>query len=160
MRPTLTACRTGLSVAAAVVLLSACGADEEAPTAENGFSGADSEFCTDAAAIQERVGATLNDEADPTALPQALQEAAAQIRAVEAPPEISDDWNALADGVEQIATAFASIDVDDPNSLATFQEQVGQLQGRLATASTNVEIYLREECGIDLDSGEPAAPTS
>jgi hypothetical protein len=167
MRRTLPACRTGLSVAAAVVLLSACGGSEEgASTAGTSSSPAEktseagSEFCTDAAAIQERVGATLNDQADPTALPQALQEAAAQIRAVEAPPEISDDWDTLADGVEQIATAFASIDFDDPDALTTFQERVGQLQGQLATASTNVETYLRDECGIALDSGEPAAPTS
>jgi hypothetical protein len=106
------------------------------------------------------VGSTLNDQSDPTALPQALQEAAAEIREVEAPPEIADDWNALADGVEQIALAFGEIDFNDPNALTTFQSQVGELQAELSTASTNVENYLRDECGLDVESGESAAPSS
>jgi hypothetical protein len=165
-----TACRSGLSVAAAAVLLSACGGSDEGGSAsgssetsarasESGAS-ADSQFCTDAAAIQERVGSTLNDQSDPTALPQALQEAAAEIRAVEAPPEIAADWNALADGVEQIALAFGEIDFNDPNALTTFQSQVGELQAELGTASTNVETYLRDECGLEVESGESAAPSS
>lgn len=169
MRRTLSACRTGLSVAAAVVLLSACGGSDEGGSAagssetessapESSAGSADSQFCTDAAEIQERVGSTLSDQSDPTALPQALQDAAAEIRAVEPPPEIAADWASLADGVEQIATAFGSIDFNDPNALATFQEQVGQLEAQLGTASTNVETYLRDECGID--TGDPAAPSS
>ena len=171
MRRTLTACRSGLSVAAAVVLLSACGGSDEGSSAsgssepsagasESGADAAASQFCTDAAAIQERVGSTLNDQSDPADLPQALQEAAAEIRAVEAPPEIATDWNSLADGVEQIATAFATIDVSDPNALATFQAEVGEVQAQLTTASTNVETYLREECGLDTGANEPAAPSS
>ena len=165
------ACRSGLSVVAAVVLLSACGGSDEGgsasgsgePTssaAETSADAADSKFCTDAAAIQERVGSTLTDQSDPAALPQALQAAAAEIRAVEPPSEIAADWNALAEGVEQIAAAFSSIDFSDPNALTTFQTQVGQLQAGLTTASTNVENYLRDECGLELDSGESAAPSS
>lgn len=165
------ACRSGLSVAAAVVLLSACGGSDEggsaagssetsASASEGSAGSADSQFCTDAAAIQERVGATLTDQSDPGALPQALQEAAAEIRAAEPPPEIAADWNALADGVEQIATAFGSIDFDDPNALTAFQSQVGQLQAELSAASTNVENYLSEECGLEVDPGESAAPSS
>jgi hypothetical protein len=169
MRRTLTAFRTGLSVAAAVVLLSACGGSDEggsassdtsASASESSADAAGSEFCTEAAAIQERIGSTLTEQSDPAALPQALQQAAAEIRAVEAPPEIADDWNALADGVEQIAAAFASVDFNDPNAVATFQQQVGELQTELASASTNVENYLREECGIDAGNSESAAPTS
>jgi hypothetical protein len=155
-------------VAAAVVLLSACGGSDEGGSAagsteaessapETSAEPADSQFCTEAAAIQDRVGSTLSDQSDPTAIPQALQEAATQIRAVEPPPEIAADWESLADGVDQIATAFGSLDFNDPNALATFQQQVGQLQAQLGTASTNVETYLREECGIE---GEPAAPSS
>lgn len=161
--------RSGLSLTA-VVLLSACGGSDEGSSAsgpsetsssaaESSAGSADSEFCTDAAAIQERVGSTLTDQSDPAALPQALQEAAAEIRAVDAPPEIAADWNSLADGVEQIAAAFAAVDFNDPNALATFQEQVEGLQAQLGTASTNVETYLRDECGLDTE-GEPAAPSS
>ena len=170
MRRTLTVCRNGLSVAAAVILLSACGGgDEPESSATEGTSAgasettaeqADSEFCTEAASIEDRISSTLNDQSDPAALPQALQQAADEIRAIEPPDEIAADWEALAGGVEQIAAAFAQVDFNDPNALATFEAQIGQLQTQLESASTNVETYLREECGIDTDGSEPASPTS
>ena len=171
MRRTLTVFRSGLSVAAALVLLSACGGSDEnsdssassetsASETESEAPAADSEFCTEAASIEDRVSSTLNDQSDPAALPQALQQAADEIRAIDAPPEIASDWEALAGGVEQIAAAFAQVNFNDPNALATFEAQVGQLQTQLESASTNVETYLREECGIDTDGSEPASPTS
>jgi hypothetical protein len=171
MRRTLTVCRSGLSVAAAFVLLTACGGSDDnsdssassetsASETESEAPEADSEFCTEAASIEDRVSSTLNDQSDPTALPQALQQAADEIRAIEPPDEIAADWEALAGGVEQIAAAFAQVNFNDPNALATFEAQVGQLQAQLESASTNVETYLREECGIDTGESEPASPTS
>jgi len=173
MRRALTGCRSGLSVAAAVVLLTACGGSDEgtpaassdtsepsSSAAESSGNSADSQFCTDADAIQERVGATLDEQSDPAALQQALRQGAAEIRALEPPQEIATDWNALADGVEQIAVSFESIDINDPNALATFEQEVGQLQAQLATASTNVGNYLRDECGLDTGTEDPAVPTS
>src|SRR5688500_20401217 len=113
MRRTLPAFRTGLSVAAAVVLLSACGGSDEGSSApstteaessasESAAGASGSEFCTEAAAVQERVGASF-DEQDPASLGVALQEGAAEIRGIEPPAEIAADWNALADGLDQIA---------------------------------------------------------
>ncbi len=72
MRRTLSVCRSGLAAAAAVVLLTACGGSDgddsasessattsssASETTENSAPQADSEFCTEAAAIQERVAA-------------------------------------------------------------------------------------------------------
>jgi hypothetical protein len=172
MRRTLTACRSGLSVAAALVLLTACGGSDGGNAQSSGASkssasasgtsaaAADSKFCTEAASIEERVGSTLNGQSDPSALPKALQEAAAEIRAIKPPDEIASDWNALADGFEQIATAFGSINPNDPNARATFQQQVGQLEAQLGNASTKVETYLRDQCGLETGSTESASPTS
>jgi hypothetical protein len=168
MRPSLTACRTGLSVAAAVVLLTACGGSDDTASSASSKAGssasessaADSKFCTEAAAIQKNLGTTLEDSQDPTALPQALQEAAAQIRAIDPPAEIADDWNRLADGAEKISQAFASIDINDPNALATLEQKIGELGTGLSTASTRVDNYLREKCGIDTGSTDSAAPSS
>ena len=169
MRRTPPALRTGLSVAAAVVLLSACGgsdedgsasgASESSPSASETAAAADSEFCTEAGAIQERVTASFT-EADPSSLGQVLQEGVAEIRGIEPPAEIASDWAALADGLEQIAVAFADIDLTDPAAQQELGQKVAELQGPLDTASTNVENYLRDECGIEIDSGEPAAPSS
>jgi hypothetical protein len=170
MRRTLPAFRTGLSVAAAVVLLSACGGSDEdgsaagstesSPSAsESAAPEADSEFCTEAGSIQERVSASFT-EADPSSLGQVLQEGVTEIRAIEPPDEIASDWAALADGLEQIAAAFADVDLTDPAAQQELGQKVAELQGPLDTASTNVENYLRDQCGIEIDSGEPAAPSS
>jgi hypothetical protein len=171
MRRTLTACRTGIAVAAAVVLLAACGSDGDgssspqasetsAEATESSAPEEDSEFCREASTIQQRVDSTLTDQSDLDALPQTLQAAAAEIRAIEPPDEIAADWEALAGGVEQIAAALGSLDFDDPNALATFQEQIGRLQADLGTASTNVQNYLSEQCGIDMEPSESASPSS
>jgi hypothetical protein len=168
MRRTLTACRSGLSVAAAVVLLAACGGSDEGGSAsgssessasETSAAAADSEFCTEAGSIQERVSASFT-EADPSSLGQVLQEGVDQIRSIEPPAEIASDWAALADGLEQIAVAFADVDLSDPAAQQELGRKVAELQGPLDTASTNVENYLRDECGIEIESGEPAAPSS
>jgi len=170
MRRTLLACRTGLSVAAAVVLLSACGGSDEGSSAsssgetgaaasESSAEPADSQFCTEAATIQERVGASF-DEQDPASLGLALQDGAAEIRGIEPPAEIASDWNVLADGLDQIAAAFSEVDLTDPAAQQALGQKIAELQGPLDSASTNVENYLRDECGIEMDSGEPAAPTS
>ncbi|TFV92244.1 hypothetical protein E4P40_03325 [Blastococcus sp. CT_GayMR20] len=172
MRRTLTTCRDGLAVTAAAVLLTACGGsgDDEASStssagettsaSESSADAADSEFCTEAAAIQERVGSTFDDQADPAGLPQALTQAAEEVRQVEPPAEIASDWAALADGIDQIAAAIASVDFNDPNAAATFEQQVAPLQQELAGASANVSSYLQNECGLEVDPSETAAPTS
>jgi hypothetical protein len=101
----------------------------------------------------------MANQSDPAAIPQALQEVATEIRAIQPPDEIASDWNALADGVEQIASAFGNVNFSDPNAVATFQAQVGQLESQLSSASTNVETYLSDKCGIGT-STESASPTS
>jgi hypothetical protein len=171
MRRTLTVCRNGLSVAAAAVLLTACGGSDEgnssssasgetSSSASGSAASADSEFCTAAASIQERIASTLNEQSDPSSLPQTLQQAAEEVRAVEPPDEIAADWATFADGLERIAQVFGSIDPNDPNAAATLQQQLQQLQAELGQATTNVQTYLQEECGLEPDPTEPASPTS
>ena len=172
MRRTLTVCRNGFAVTAAAVLLTACGGsgDDEASSSsssettssasESSADAADSEFCTEAAAIQERVGSTFNDQSDLASLPQALTQAAQEVREVDPPAEIASDWAALADGIDQIAAAIGSVDFSDPNAAATFEQQVAPLQQQLAGASANVSSYLQDECGLEVDPSETASPTS
>jgi hypothetical protein len=171
MRRTLPACRSGLTVAAVVVLLSACsGSDEDSSAAssssaapsssasESTGDSANSQFCTEAADIQERVGSTLTDPANSGSLGQVLQEGVDEIRAIEPPAEIASDWGAFADGLERIAVAFTDVDVTDPAARQSLAAVAAEVQQELGAASTNVENYLRDECGIG--SGAPAAPTS
>jgi hypothetical protein len=159
MRRILSACRSGLPVVAAAVLLCGCGGsgDGGAPATER--SDATSRFCTEAASIQERVGSTVNDPSQRANLPQVLRETATEIRAIEAPAEISSDWNALADGAEQLGAVIGSADPTRPDAFAGIEQQLDDVTTRLTGASTNVSGYLRDECGIEPETTEPASPT-
>ena len=171
MRRTLLACRTGLSVAAVVVLLSACGGSGNDTSASSSSSArssasqtsaetAGSEFCTQAAAALSSVEPAFTASGtDPTTLAPALQQAADQVRSIDPPSEISSDWAALADGIEQFAQAFASVDVNDPASAAALQQRTSQILGSLSASATNVQTYLSEQCGLQTPTGT-AAPAS
>ena len=171
MRRIPTACRSALSVAVVAVVLSGCGGSDENSSAAGPSSSsssaspssaapsADSEFCTRAGSIQQRVASTFT-ESDPADLGALLQEGAAEVRETEPPPEIAADWAALADGLEQVAAAFAGVDLNDPDAQQALGRKVAELQGPLNTASTNVENYLRDECGPQIGSTGTAAPTS
>ncbi|MCW2637099.1 MAG: exported protein of unknown function [Blastococcus sp.] len=164
-------CRTGLPATAALVLLTACGgsgnADKQSSATEKTTSSASetsaaaagSDFCTAAAGVQERVGATFSGSSDPNSLPDVLQAAASEIRGIEPPEEIAADWTNFADGIEQIAAA-AQVDFNDQAAVATFQQQAAALQQKFGTSFTKVETYLSDQCGL---TGEPTgttAPTS
>ena len=174
MRRTLTLCRSGLIAAAALVLLTACsgdsGGNDAASSASQETSSsapetsaapeADSEFCTQAQALVTTLEAAFTNQSDPTSLTEQFQQTAAAMRGIEPPQEIADDWTTLAEGLDQYAAAFAQLDVDDPASASTFQQQTAPLQAELTTAGTNVENYLTNQCGIDTGPTESATPTS
>jgi len=171
MRRTLPACRSAFPLAIAAVLLTACGGSDEPDPAASGSSAssssaaetsapaADSEFCQEAAAVQQRVTTTFTGESDLSTLPAVLQQAVEDIRVIEPPAELESDWTAFADGIQEVAAA-AQIDFADPAAREGFQQEVGALQQQYGTSFANVQTYLGEECGLTADAVEPAAPTS
>lgn len=178
MRRSLALCRSGLAAAAAVVLLTACGGSDEDSTAsestsssssssssasettENSAPQADSEFCTEAAAIQERIAASFTGQTDQGSLGQLFTQISAELRAIEPPAELADDWAQFSQGVDEIA-AISQIDFADEAAVAEWQAQVAQIQTEYGTAFTNVDTYLTTECGLtDDEASESASPTS
>ena len=182
MRRTVTLCRTGLAAVATAVLLTACGGGDgsssasgsgpaastasgsaastssgsAASTSSSAASGsaAGSEFCTQASAVVSQLGEVVNVQ-DPAQLAPALQQAASQLRAIEAPPEIATDWDALVGAVDQLAGAAASTDFSNQQQAATFAQTATQLQAQVAGSSTKVENYLTGQCGIDTTQSAP-----
>jgi hypothetical protein len=175
MRRTLSLCRSGLAAAAAVVLLTACGGSDEAPSAsetsspstsssasettENSAPQADSEFCTEAAAIQERISASFLGQTDQSNLGEIFQQASDEVRALEPPADLAADWEQFAAGIQAIADA-SNIDFTDQAAVAQWQQAVTQIQEQYGTAFANVESYLATECGLTDEGSETAAPTS
>jgi hypothetical protein len=175
MRRTLSLCRSGLAAAAAVVLLTACGGGDGDSTAaestsssstsssasettENTAPQADSEFCTEAAAIQERVTASLTDP-NTADLGQIFTQAAQEISAIEPPAEIADDWAQFAAGIGEFA-AISQIDFEDPNAYAQWQQQATQIQAEYGSAFASVQTYLSTQCGLTDETTESSSPTS
>jgi hypothetical protein len=101
----------------------------------------------------------MANQSDPASIPKALQQAVTEIRAIDPPNEISSDWKALADGVEQLAAAFANVNFSDQGAVATFEQKASALEAQLSGASANVQKYLTEKCGLTVPGGS-ASPTS
>jgi hypothetical protein len=131
--------RPAVATAAAVLLLSGCGGDDDAGA-----------FCDQARDLQARLSVLEDtDPSDPEAFVEALRTAADRIRDVDAPDEIADDWTTLADGFDEVAGIFEGVDLSDPEALATIEEQFGALEGDITASSERVETHLQDECGID-----------
>ena len=95
-----------------------------------------------------------------TDLGQIFTQAAEEIRAIEPPADLADDWGQFAAGIEQFA-AISQIDFEDPNAYAQWQAQAGEIQTQYGAAFASVQTYLATECGLtDEEATETAAPTS
>jgi hypothetical protein len=172
MRRTVPACRSGFSIVAAAVLLTACGGSDDSASpgssassssaatssARSSASAADSQFCRDAAAVEQHVGAATSGESDPSSLTTVLDQVVQEIRGIEPPAELESDWRSFADGIEQIAVA-ANVDLNDPAAVATFQQKVAALEQQYGTAFSKVQTYLADTCGLTGQTTAPASPT-
>jgi hypothetical protein len=105
---------------------------------------ADEEFCTQAKGIDQRVDSALNDLGDDvTSVPDGFRQIAVELRAIDAPAEISADWAEVAAGLDRIAAALADVDITDPSSLTALET----VEGDLTNASARVDRYLSDQCG-------------
>jgi hypothetical protein len=131
-----------LAVAAAAVLaFGACGLKDDASVA----AGVD--FCDEAQSLSA-IGPELPES------PEAIEQVADRFDrlADSAPSEIEDDMAFLADVYRQVTDALQRSGGDDPADLLAaaapfFDPENAQ---RLEEANANVERYLSEECGIDV----------
>ena len=118
------------------------GTDPAGTTAAAGAA----EFCDQAAGIDDRVDSALSDaEGEDPSVADAFSQIATELRAIEAPAAITSDWQAMAGGLDRMAEAFAGLDITDSASLAALDAA----QGDLSTASSKVQDYLHDQCGID-----------
>jgi hypothetical protein len=103
-----------------------------------------SDFCRQAADIDERVDAAVSDLGDDPSLADVFRRLTEELRAIEAPAPVADDWESMADGLERMADAFADGDFSAPSSL----DALDAAEGDLTAAGDRVDTYLRDECGI------------
>ena len=148
------ACRTGVAVAGVVLLLAGCGGGDSQPgaaattaattAAETPAPSGDADFCDKAAGLDDRVDEAVSNLGNDPSIVDAFRQLTTELRAIEAPPSIAADWEAMAGGLERMADAFADVDVTDLSTL----DALDDAEGDLSAASDRVQTYLRDECGI------------
>ena len=173
MRAPATLLTAGLTATAALVLLTACGGSEdEAPEAAASSAPASSSaassssaapgssasssggsddpavqaFCDQAGTALNRVGESLQS-ADPAQVTPALEQAVTDLEAVQAPAEISADWDAAKKLFAGIRDAVAGVDLNTPEGQATVQQETTRLLAETSDAQTRVEAWTDENCG-------------
>lgn len=148
--------------ASAVVAITAVAT---AATACSDDSGSVEAFCATARDFATDNPATVFDRydpGDPASAVALLDEAETRLRrwAGDAPGEIDDDVETIADAAAALADAF---DEPDPGQLpeertAALAEQFEEVEA----ASSRVTSYVREQCGVELDpaasQGSPVTP--
>jgi hypothetical protein len=131
-------------VAAGTLVLGACGGDDDSGSddsaAADSGGGSSEEFCS---TITELMAASTSEGADP----QAARE---RVASLEPPAEIAGEWGQYM----ELMQASAELDPNDPEAQAEYQEQLDATN----EASTVVNDYLTNECGID--DGASSAPGS
>jgi hypothetical protein len=154
VRPFPALVRSCAAGAAALVLLTACGADGGSTAAGPRTPGsadvgrtpapvapAPADFCRQAAGIDARVDAALADLDDGApSLPEVFSRIAVELRRTTAPAPIEADWTAVAAGLDRMAGALADLDLTDLHALEA-------AEGDLTTAGGRVDAYLAAACG-------------
>jgi hypothetical protein len=137
--------RAASCVVVAATVLVACSGDD---------GGSVEAFCATARRFAQDNPANVFDQydpADPTAAADLLRGAAVELRAWadEAPGDIDDDVEVIADTADELATAFEA-----PAPSAERAAELEQQFADVEEASGRVTGYAREQCAVDLD---PAA---
>lgn len=141
------------ALALALVALVAAGCADDGGSIEA--------FCETARRFARDNPATVFDRydpADPTSAAALLRSASADLRAWadEAPGEIDDDVEAIAEAADTLAEGFES-PPPSPNRVAELEEQFNAVE----LASARVTSFTREQCGVDLDpGGGPVSPST
>jgi hypothetical protein len=167
MRTPRTTVRAGLSVAAALLVLTACGGADDAPSdAAAGSSAAASTaagssaagsssapsgdadaqaFCTEARQTFAEINSGV-DLADPNSLGTALDQSVAAFDRIEPPAEISADWSALQQAFTGLRDAVAGADLSTTEGQTAVQQAVSDWESRAADPQARVQQYVDTNC--------------
>ena len=116
----------GLAAVPALLLAFAACSDDDS---------AGGDFCDQARSLDS----AFDDIDDPSSAE--FSEALDQIRSMDPPAEIADDWNEMVSALD----GFEDIDLENPDPDALAELDTEGMQ----EATDNVDTYMSEECGIE-----------
>jgi hypothetical protein len=164
----------GVSAAAALVLLTACGGGDSGESQASGSAGPGSAssspassspagsstapsgtdpsgedvqaFCADAGTVLTDLNTAFDNATDPTQLPALLDQAATSLQSVQPPAEIADSWAGFSGAIAQLAGASRQVDLSTAEGQAQFTQQYETLTGQAAGAQQDVDAYVTAHC--------------
>lgn len=105
------------------------------------------EFCADGQALQE--GAFLDDvdSTDAEAVDKAVQDGLDQIKAIDAPDDISDDWATVTDAMDEYLSAIKDVDMTSDDGMEKMSE-ISEIMStdEVTKAGENVDTYIADNC--------------
>lgn len=105
------------------------------------------EFCTDSKAITEADALENVDTSDPAAVDKAVDEMLDQLKALDAPDEIADDWGVVTDAMDKYLTAVKDVDITSDTASEDMIEITEYLTSeKVTTANENVDAFTKENC--------------
>jgi hypothetical protein len=152
-----------LPLVVAPLLLTGCSSDDGPAAASTSAAGASSEsaaeaaaeadaekketFCTEVPALLSGIATDLRGfEDDPQSAPALLEDAVAQISAVEPPADVADEWQRLVTSWTGMRDLIAQADLTDPSANAGLAPQLQVLQTELVDSGTAVDDYGKANC--------------
>jgi len=133
-----------LALVAFAVALGAAGCGDDGGTVEA--------FCATARRMAQDNPATVFDRydpADPSAAARALRDAAEDLHgwADDAPGDVADDVEVIAEAADELAVAFES-PAPSPDRVAELEARFAEVEG----ASVRVTAFARQRCSVELDA--------
>lgn len=113
-------------------------------TACSGGGGSVEDFCEDGRALSDGSAFDDVDSSDPEASKSAFADLVDQVKDIDAPDDIKDDWDTLVSAFEGLNDGFQDVDADDPEALNAVFEDFNTEE--VQTASDNVGAYTEENC--------------
>lgn len=102
------------------------------------------DFCNDGKALSDGSAFTDIDSSDPEAAKTAFADLVDQVKDIDAPDDIKDDWETLVTAFEGLNDGFQDADANDPEALAAVFEDFNTPE--VQTASDNVSAFTDENC--------------
>ena len=154
-----------IATAAAVLLLSGCGSDDDSSSsspasdssssastssssADRSASSGDAEvaaFCAQAESFAQSAGELQN--ATPDTVVPVLQQTVTAFDDVEPPAEISGDWGVVGDALHSFSDTAGSLDVTSQEGATAFQQAADDFLGVFSgPEGTNVSDYVTSNC--------------
>ena len=160
----------GVTSAAAVLLLSACGSDSEPDASGGSAADASSEtssasgaedvqaFCDEAETVFAGLDDAFTNATDPAQLPGLLQQATSALQGIDPPAEIEASWTTFSDALGQLSQSAQGLDLNTTEGQEQFTREYSTLMSSTTDAQTDVDQFVTANCPGA--AGESSSPSS